>query len=144
MVMDTRILCHVICYEPCILAAGDPADLIGPERHPAMPSVNMGISPGTDNEVQAGGPVPTDMRTFGNRGMDAAIIAEVSSPGDPDSCKIRTEQLNEEVRDPFQFFFKGCSPEQFLFEGTDPGQVFLRQVTGSDVPAYRLVFGDRS
>src|SRR5512136_1964265 len=109
MIVNTRIIDHIIRDKKGVLARCDSADLICAKRNPPVISIDMGISAGTGHEVKAGRPVVTDMRTFRNRSTDTPLFTEISWTGNPDPCKICPEYIDDTICNPFQFFLKGCS-----------------------------------
>ena len=120
VVVNARVVCHVVGEKPVLLVRCDAADLVTAERHAAVAfAVRVGVAAGTRQQMQAPVTVPADVRPFLHLGMDAVPFAQISGPYQPDAAEIGVEEADDAVGDHLEFALERGRRKKRLLEQAD-------------------------
>ena len=106
------------------LAAGNAADLVTAQRHPAVRTVGVSVASGAGQQVQALLAVPARAAFFRLRGMDATGFAEVAPPDAPDAAEVEVQEADGRLRDLLELLLQRPRREQLLLEPVHALQAF--------------------
>jgi hypothetical protein len=100
MIMNARVVGHIVGKKSEFLTRGDPSDLETAERNAAVASaVNMGVTAGTRYQMQAAVAEATFVRTLPHLGVEASLFAQIAGPDQPDPAEIGVKDPDDPIGD---------------------------------------------
>ena len=115
MVVDARVVGHVVGQELAVLARGHPADLVAPERHaPVHFAIGVRIPSRACQEAQTPLPEAAHVGPFHDLSVDAAGFTAIPRLRDPDAAEVGVEHIDDSIRDLLELLLEGALRQQAL------------------------------
>jgi hypothetical protein len=131
--VNARIVGDIVGQKRRHLAGRDAPDFVTAKRHaPVAGAIQMRVTAGTGQQVQAPVSIAADMRAFGGLGVRASRCAQIPGADQPDAGEISGKNIHDAVRNAPEFFLECARVVQRRLQLIDLDEPFFHSPVPRD------------